>query len=226
MRVITKLRVKPAEKDTSLYDLRMTLLNLAEDEQQDAYHRMVAPVPNAALRNYERVQLNIGLARFHRAIGGYSRGTLLAILGVANNPSYSLLDWADDEKENHVRDTAIFFDTTQRMGVTSPSMTKRLEEMYQMLGTTDLTDLHARSVEGTKALFQLSYHVNLRSESIKRNAKMSPELVDMVMERPEYTEQLIEFIERRQLESITDLHPQVFLDVLNAEAQSMRDGVL
>jgi hypothetical protein len=220
-----KVREK-RQKQPSLYELRMRLSNLAEDERNETYARYITPIPDRAARRYNLSHLDLGLTLSDRAIEGYQRSTLLAVIEASTHPAYSLIDtMRGDGDETSVRNTAIFFGTMHHLGISERMMAVSLHHLSEMSGASDLSELHNRSPEGAKALLRLSYHAT-RSETATLNGQMNPDLLEMVMDYPEKTDALIEFIEQRRVSSLAGLHPQLFLDAISTESQSMRDGVL
>lgn len=223
-----KVSRRKRSKKPSLYDLRMRLSNLAEKERDGLYARYIACIPDKASRDYNLAHLNLGLSLSNRAIARYQRDTLLAVIEASEHPSYSLIDTMredSDAGETSTRDTALFFGTLHQLGISNQSRHFSLFNLSQMSGVSDLSSLHARSPEGANALLRISHFASTRSE-ITANEPMHPELLEMVMLHPEKTEALIEFIEERRVTSLADLHPQIFLDAMSTESQSMRGGVL
>jgi hypothetical protein len=206
----------------------MCLSNLAEQERDLSYARFILPISNRESHKYNLAHLNLELTRFNRSITGYQRDTILALIEAAKHPEYSLIHTMRDGYDNEisVRDSALFFGTLHQLDVSERLIPMHLYYLSTMSGVDDLSVLHGRSPEGANALLRLSYHVSTKSETITSNDEMHPELLEMVMNHPEKTDALIDFIEQRQITTLAGLHPQLFLDAISTESQSMRGGVL
>lgn len=215
------------QKRPSTYELRMCLSNLAETERDETYVRDLAGITERSGRAYKLAHLNLGLTLTDRAIEGYKRDTLLAVLEASKHPSYSLLNtMRGDDKESNVRGTALFFGAMEQLGIKKRRRSLCLMNLSLMTGASDVSVLHRRSPEGAEALLRVVHHVIGDSVSLTDIEPMRSDLLELVMNHPEKADALIEFIDQRRGMSLADLHPQVFLDAMNTRTQSMRDGVL
>lgn len=224
--IMKKVSRRKGQKQPSTYELRMCLSNLAEIERDETYARDLASITERSERTHKLAHLNLGLTLTDRAIEGYNRDTLLAVLEAAKHPSYSLINtMRGDGKEAHVRSAALFFGAMEQLGIKRRRRSLCLMNLSLMTGASDVSALHRRSPEGAEALLRVVHYVMGDAVSLTESDPMRADLREMVMNHPEKADALIEFIDQRGM-SLADLHPQVFLDAMNTRTQSMRDGVL
>lgn len=222
-----KVSWRKRQKQPSTYELRMCLSNLAEIERDETYARDLASITERSERAHNLAHLNLGLTLTDRAIEGYKRDTLLAVLEASKHPSYSLINtMRGDGKEDHVRAAALFFGAMEQLGIKNRRRALCLMNLSLMTGASDVSVLHRQSPEGAEALLRVVHHAIGDSVSLTDNDPMRSDMREMVMNHPEKADALIEFIDQRRGMNLSDLHPQVFLDAMVTETRSMRDGVL
>lgn len=203
MRIITDLfRRKP--KTTSTYYLRLRLLSIVEET------------------GYEVDSLRGIIERLDGP-------TIVAVSQASKYPDYGVvveLETANDNTE--IRDVALYYAALKELGVGRPMFTLYLQELSRLTGVTDLATLHKKSPTGAQALLRLVgilTYFNFVVYDIE-NPTIHPDLVDLVLEQPHQVDTIVDFLQSRNDLTILTLHPQVFLDAVKFEAQSLRDGIL
>lgn len=207
-------------------ELKSILTDLLEAEMDRAYAKSIASAKNRRSLLERESHKKLGTTLSKRFIETLSKDDLKIFIEAAANPEYSLiktLRWNNMDPDDR-RGIALFFRVLHASGLDARlSYSNALHSLREISGEKNLLLLHRKAPEAANGILRLITYLMKYGGGV---GPMHPGIRKTIMENPETSDELLDFMRKRGIQSFHYLDPEAFKQSQGIAAKPLRDGFL